>query len=471
MHLFDLLEKIVAAENGEVAIEVPEEKFNLLMLRILRAKAKVKNKPINFQATGPRGKRLLAVLTGVLREEEQRPPEGQVGGSGKPVKMPRPPRKWRRIGLIVAAVLGGLLLLGGLVYGAFYYLPKAEVILTLNPIPLVKEIPVGADTAASEVDAEKGLVPGTLQVVEESGTKSKPATGTATVGEKAKGTITVNSIGDETCIKGTKFKEDDSGLVFLTDAAFSIGNSETKDIEVTAEKIGSPYNLAVGKHFLKISGCTPGNSIEANNADPFTGGTSQQVTVAAAADQTKLLTDLKKELIEKAKETIHSEAGIDEVIVDAAIKTEVVEKTYSHVVGEQADNVSLELKIKLTAITYKGADIQELVSQSLATLVPSGFALFPGETQIEPLDPKLGKTKLTFQAKISAQVVPQIDQEKIKNDLAGRNPESALTYLGSLEDINAYELKLWPNLPSSLQRIPRSMGRITVTLITEEAGN
>ncbi|MDP1710347.1 MAG: hypothetical protein Q8L46_00170, partial [candidate division WWE3 bacterium] len=194
----------------------------------------------------------------------------------------------------------------------------------------------------------------------------------------------------------------------------------------------------------------------------------KEVTIVSAADQTKLLEELQKELIDKAKETIHSRSGIDEVIVDAAIKSEVLEKNYSHAVGEQAEQVSLTLKIKLTTITYKGADIQEFISQALSTLIPSGFTLFPGETEVEALDPKLQESKLSFTAKISAQVIPKIDEQKIKGDLAGRNPQSAQDYLGSLGDITSFELKLWPNLPTSLQRVPRNTGRITVTLVTEE---
>lgn len=468
MSLFELLEKIRATENGEVSLEIPEERFNLLMLRILQAKAKAENKSINFQATGPRGKRLLAALTGFLQEGESRQSEVAEGGPVRVAKSPASIRKWRRVAVIVSAVLGVFLLLGGVAYGTLYYLPKAEVVLTLNPIPLVKEIAVGADTAVTSVSAEAGLVPGVLRTVEESGTKSAPATGTATVGEKARGTITFNSTIANSCVQGTKVKEDSSGLVFVTDSGFTIGAIETKDISVTAERIGSNYNLTSGKHFSVTSGCSNNTAMEGNNPADFTGGSSQQVTVVAAADQDKLLTDLQKELVERAKETIKGQSGIDEVVVDDAIKTEVVEKNYSHSVGEQAENVSLDLKVRLTTITYRGSDIQSLVSQSLATLVPSGFTLFPGETRIEPLDPKLGTTKLTFRAKISAQVVPEIDQEKIKTDLVGRNTESALTYLGSLADVNAYELKLWPKLPGGLQRVPRSTKRITVTLVTEE---
>lgn len=464
-HLFDLLEKIVAAENGKVTLDIPEENFNLLMLRILQKKAKAENKAVNFQAAGPRGKRLLTALSGMLPEGEQHLPEGPAERLGKSVLIPRPPRKWRRIGLIAAAVFGGLFLLSGLAYGALYFLPKAEVILTLTPIPLVKEIPVVADTTAKSVDAETGTVPGTAQVVEETGTKSTPATGRAIVGEKAKGTVRfVNGTTNAVQINaGQRISEVDQGLIFLVDVAVTVpGVSSTTTAAVTAEKIGSVYNLSAGSTFSVVSG------VSATNDGAFTGGSSQEVTVASAVDQTRLLDELQAELVEKAKSTIQGRSGIDEVVVDAAIKSEVLEKNYSHAVGEQAGNVSLTLKVKLTSITYKGAHVQELVSQSLASLVPSGYVLFPGETEIEPLDPRLEDNRLRFQAKISAKVVPRIDQERIRADLAGRNPESALTYLDSLGGVSAYELKLWPNLPSGLQRIPRSTGRITVTLVTEE---
>ena len=97
-----------------------------------------------------------------------------------------------------------------------------------------------------------------------------------------------------------------------------------------------------------------------------------------------------------------------------------------------------------------------------------GYPLVPGETEIEPLAPAIKGAKLTFKAKVSAQVIPEIDEEKIKNDLAGRNTRSAQDYLNSLSDITVYELVLWPNLPESLQRIPKTIKRITITLVTGE---
>ncbi len=478
-HLFELMEKILAAEGDTVELEVPEENFNLLMLRVLQAKAGAGKKKVVFRATGDRGKRLLAALSGERQEEEQRLPEGRGKEPGKPVKAAQPPRRWRRVGLIALAVFAALLLLGGGAYGVFYYLPKAEVLLTLTPIPLVKEISVVADTAAKKVAVETGTLPGTAQVVEETGTKSTPATGTATVGDKAKGSvkfINCDPAASVTFTGGTRIQSVSNNLVYILDASVvevpaRVGsNCGEKTGAVTAEKIGPSYNLPEATNFEFLAGYSNTNYDAEAAAGAVTGGSSHEVTVAAASDQTKLLEELQQELVDKAKESIRSRSGIDEVVVDAAIKSEILEKTYSHALGEQADNVSLTLKIKLTTITYRGADIQELVSQSLASLVPAGFTLFPGETEIEPLSPVLEAEKLKFQAKISANVVPEIDEQKIKEDLAGRNPDSATAYLGSLGDVNAYELKLWPNLPSGLQRVPRNIGRITVTLVTEEVG-
>ena len=61
-HFFDLMEKILGAENGEVTLEIPEGNFNLLMLQALRDKGRRENKTIRFISTGPRSKRLIGSL-------------------------------------------------------------------------------------------------------------------------------------------------------------------------------------------------------------------------------------------------------------------------------------------------------------------------------------------------------------------------------------------------------------------------
>jgi hypothetical protein len=470
MSLFELLEKISAAEGDTVEIEVPEENFNLLMLRILQGKAKKRNKKLTFSSTGPHSERLITALDG---EEGQKPVKGKVKRRRLRISF----GNLRRFTKIPFLLLGILLFVGGGAYWVLYYLPRADVVLTLSPIPLVKEISVAADIAAEEVDVEEGIIPGTLHTVKESGEKTADATGTATVGEKASGTVTFINCVDtaKTFPAGTVVKVEGKDLSYTLNGDISdvppISGSTcgNKTGSITATSIGSQYNQGEGVEFdfIGISN-DPAYNVYVASGQSISGGTSEEVTIISAGDQADLLEEFKEELVEQGKASIASEGGIDEVIVGKAIKSEVVKKGFSHAVGEQTDKLKLTLEMKFTLITYEGSDMQDLISQAMGVLIPEGYTLFPGETNIEPLEPKLSKNKLSFQAKVSAKVVPEINVEDIKINLARRNPESAQEYLSSLGEVTAYELKLWPNLPSGLQRVPRNTDRITVTLVTEE---
>ncbi|NIT03793.1 hypothetical protein GTO10_02575 [Candidatus Saccharibacteria bacterium] len=468
-HLFDLLEKILAAEGDTVEVEIPEENFNFLMLRTLREKAKKEKKKMILKPTGEKSRNLITALT-----ENGEPETVQVKGVKKKRKINL--RFLKRHALVPLITFLVLLALGGGAYLAIYYLPKAEVILTLKPLPLVKEISITASTAAQEVNVEEGVIPGTSRTSEESGQKTADTTGSTTIGEKAKGPVTLINCSDTLASfsAGAQLKVAGKNLVYSLDSTVSdvparVGpDCGSKPGSVTASSFGPDYNQGENIYFDFVSGYS-NTDYDAYTASgqAITGGSSQQVKVVSSADQTTLLDELTRELTERGKESMASAGGVDEVVVEEAIKSEVVEKNFSHAVGGQTDKLTLNLKMKFTLITYEGSAMQEFLEQALAELVPEGFELFPGETTVNPLDPTLSADKLEFQAKVSALVVPKIDAEKIKSDLAGRNPDSAQEYLSSLGDIAGFELKLWPNLPSAIQRVPRGTKRITVTFRTE----
>jgi len=473
MSLFELFEQIVAAEGKEIELTLPEEGINLLTLEILKKEAGRRGKTLKLRSSGPRSKRLITLLEEGAEPEPIRIIRG--GRFGLP-KIHLDLAFIKRVGLIPLLLLGILLLLGGGGWWGLNYLPRAEVVLTLKPIPMVKEIAVSADTQATEIDAEKGLIPGTKLTIEEEGQKSTPATGTATVGEKAKGTVTFincNDTTDVTFTAGTQIKPVGKNLIYVIDSNVvgvpkRVGEiCGTKDGTVTAEKIGPSYNLADATNFDFVTNYS--NSIyDAGSATgAISGGESHEVTIVASADQAKVLDELKKELLDKGKTDLADQAGLDQVVIQEVIKQEVVEEKFAQAVGEQAEEVGLTLKMKFTVIVYKDEDLKGLVSQVLGGLVPENYELFPSEMEIETLEPKLGDKKLDFSAKIAAQVVPKLDLEGIKRELSARDVASAQEYLASLSNVSAYELRLWPNLPEDLRRIPRSTKRINVKLRTE----
>lgn len=464
--LFELLEKVVGAEGEEVEITLPEEKVNHLSLEIIKKEAERRGKKLKLRPSGPRGKRLIALLEEGVETEPVRIIRG--GRFGIP-RLHLELAALRRVSLIPFLLFGIFLLLGGGAYWGINYFPRAEVTLTLQPIPMVKDIPVLADTEATEINKDKGTIPGTKLTVEEEGQKSTPATGKATVGEKAKGTVTFTSTIGQHCSSGARLKDDAGVLIFVLDAPMDLVTLVPQDKTVTAEKIGSNYNLAAGKTFHFLDGCANISAVAGQNpTTAFTGGESHEVKIVSSADQAKVLDELKKELVEKGKTDLGGKVSLGQIVIQEAIKEEVVEQNFLQKVGEQADEVNLTLKMKFTTIAYKEEDLRELVSQVLGALVPENYELFPGEMGIETREPKLEEKTLSFAAKVTAQVIPKIDLEAIKKELSGRDVTSAQEYLASLSNVTAYELRLWPNLPKNLRRIPRSMERIRIKLQTEE---
>src|SRR3990172_12457344 len=198
MSLYEMMEKILGAEDG-AKVEVPEENFNLLMLKILKSKARKDNRQLSLVTSGPKGRTLVRQIG----EKEEDLPKGEKAALPIKIKRKFALPKLGKIGRIALFALAGLIVLGGITYWLLYYFPRAEINLSLRPIPLIKEIAVAADTSSEEVDGDKGVIPGKTRTAEESGEKSTAATGTATVGEKATGTVTLTSLEDQTCAQGT----------------------------------------------------------------------------------------------------------------------------------------------------------------------------------------------------------------------------------------------------------------------------
>jgi len=472
MPLFKQLEKIVGTEDREVEIELPEERINLLSLKILRRAAERRGKILKLKATGPRGKRLVAQLGGLPEGEE-----GDGSGLAMPVWRLRFKRfrpsfgAIKRVGLVSLLLFGISLFMGGGAYWVVSFLPRAEITLTLRPIPMTKEFSVTADPEAAVIDASAGVIPGVSEAVRVEGQKTVPATGTATVGEKATGTVRFISSNVTESVhisQGTRIVEMVTGqkLAFITVAAVDVPpGDEATTVGVIAEKIGAAYNLEGGKLFEVEGGKEKG--IAAKNDTAFSGGESHQVTVVSSADQAKVLEELKAELLAEGKGTLESQTESGWVVIQEAIKEEELERSFLQNIGDQADTVGLTLKLELTTVAYKEADLEDFVAEALVDLIPDGYEIYPGEMAIDVINPEFAGGVLNFSAKVAAQVIPQLDLATIKSDLAGRNIAGAQEYLASLSNVVAYELRLWPNLPEWLRKIPRSTGRIRIELRTE----
>ena len=313
-------------------------------------------------------------------------------------------------------------------YLATVYLPRATVTLSVLPKSMTLEDTVVIDPQATTIDTEKKIIPGKKLEKVVSGEKTVPATGRKKVGDPAKGAVTIynKTLSSQSLKKGTVIQA--KSLQFTLNEDISIASASEDllsktygkaDVGVTALVVGTEGNLPAKIQFTvkEYSGDVFGGS----NDQPFTGGTSKDVTVVSRADYDSLLKTLTADLIEKAKtELTQSVSGKDRMI-DQTVKTAVKEKQYVEEIDQEAKDLHGSLTVSVSASTYNEDDVKTLLSGFIQKDIPTGYLVNPGRTTVTIGSVTIGKDgKMTTKATITAEAIPVIEEASVKKMIAGK---------------------------------------------------
>lgn len=382
----------------------------------------------------------------------------------------------RRWPLAIVGALALLLLLGAYVVLA---LPKADVKVLVEQRPLEREATLTASTQVSKVDVDARKIPAVSMSATESGTSKTTATGIKAVGTNAKGTVTIfnKTVSNKSFPAGTKIATTSAGtgMQFSFDAAVTVPAATVTDtgitfgqapVSVTATAIGSEYNLGANTSFFIMG--TPDTDANAKNTSPFSGGSKRDVQVVAQADLDKLLSDLTQQLSDKAKTDLTAQGGANDQIIDKALKTTVISKTYDKHVGDEATDVSLNLSLGVVATVYNGQDLKDILSQTLAAAAPDGYEVSPDgqETSAELINVE-ANGDLTFLGRIRANLIPKFDKDELARNLSGKKPQAAESYLQAIPSVVSYQVNIWPNLPDFFKSFPRDPKRIHIQVTVQ----
>lgn len=344
---------------------------------------------------------------------------------------------------------------------AYLILSQASVKIFVEPKILEKDTQVTADPAAKKVDEDKKIIPGQIVETEVSGKESGQATGKKQVGDPAKGTAVIynKTYEAKTFTKGTTLTSS-TGLKFSLDSTVNVASQSAVEggitfgkatASVTALGVGADGNLPSDTEFT-VAGFVA-SQVSAKAEGNFSGGTSREVTVVTDADQKKLLASLAAGLRRQAQEKLQSSLK-DKKILEEALSEEIIKKSYSKNINDQAAEFSLNLTIKFKGTAYLEQDLKLIVSKILGEL-PADFELNLAETETQADVSKLEKDgKLIFLARFRAKLIPKLDQDKIRKSLRGQTPQKAAEILRSYENVLGSEIKITPSLLSPLARLP-----------------
>ncbi len=496
--IVDAVRKIRSCSSLEVTLNIAKNSVlfeNSLNLKIIKKEAEKSGKTVEFETEDEIGKNLIEMLDpeeGAKLDQET----GFISSSENiESKIPLKPKfKLPNLGISklnfrVGYIFIGIFLLALLFYYLFFLLPKADVSLVVNSQPLVKSVTVKLSSQAMTYDTKQRLLPGRTLEATTSATSIIDTTGEKLVGQTAKGEITVYNKTDE----DKKFKKgavisqitNKTSLKFTLDEDVTVPKKTVtqpadpllapiteygkKKVPVTAQDIGSKYNLGDGENF-KIDN-NDVDSFIAENENDFKGGSSKTVKAVAKEDKDKLSLQVLESGKVAALSLLKSKLKGDQKLVESTVVYSKLSETFDKNVGDESDKLSVTGQVQALGLYYSGKELSALLDELLTEFVPKDYEISKKDSNIdvEVLNVPVGAVilEVSLQVKIKAYIVPVINESEVARNLKGKKISQARSYLSGIKNIKSYELGLWPKFTTILGIMPSRTDRIQVKVQRE----
>ncbi len=476
--------------NGALLLE------NRLNLEFLQESLEKLGKSVSFSTDSANGMEMLSslsgeavseldsgVLGGELKEESGQNSVGAVAKITSALasfKFPKISLPSPKLGIL--PIIIGLLLLGGVVFGATRFInsQKAYVKLVVKSEPLARSITVLVDAdLPKETDAKLKAFKGKQVSKSFSEEITKDSTGEKIEGEKASGEVLIynRTESDIKLKKGTVLEFD--GFAFKLDEEVTVPAVSYEDPEdpasvmvpgeksakVVASDIGPDHNIEKGET-LEFSDYKKTELVAKSSVD-FKGGSSDTIKVVSQEDIDSALVEVKNALVQKTSENLADSVGSGYIYIDGSSSVAYANPEIGAKSGDEAPSVTVRQTANATGLSYSEKVLEKLILQLLEEFVPESFE--PSGDKIEIKAASLGNsdetvvtsTKADLQVTAKTTVIPSIDIEDLKSKLAGKSITEASRILGGIRTLNTYEFKLQPNLPFS-QKVPQDLDRIII---------
>ena len=379
-----------------------------------------------------------------------------------------------KIGGKKTMVIGGVSLIILIVAGfiSWWFLPKAVVTIYVSPKKLEEKMIIFIDPDVSSSNFAKGVLPGNTIETSVSGERTTPTSGTKTIGEKAKGSVTIQNGTAQslTLPVGTFIYSTNDSKFALADeasvsAALSPSSPGTDTVDVVAVGIGAEYNLAKDESFSV--GNYPKAEVDAVAISDFSGGSSRQISAVSEEDLEDLEKDLTDELLEEAKTELAQKASGDQYFIEESVEADPDEINFSDKVGDEADNLKLSLSLDISGLVVESLALTDFAKEVLKDKIPSGYVL--REDQIDMRFELENEDDGVYELVVYMEVnlLPEMKPDDISEKITGKSIILAKDYLTSITGFTRAEINLNPPLPGWLGTLPHVVKNIVVELAAE----
>lgn len=385
-------------------------------------------------------------------------------------------RKKRRIAIAPLLVLGlVVLLLAGVAYGAYVFLPTASI--TLRPLAMRVQTPefvVTADPNVAVVDTAAGVIPAQTVSVPVHVEGTFPATGIDAHDIRAGGTVTFtseNTVNAVSIPKNTTVSTTD-GIDFVTlddvvvpKASFSTGPT-TADADIRAVKGGTTGNVAAGA-ITVVPPALSQQVISVSNSAPTTGGKHVEDQVVSQQDYDAALSSLSGQLQAALQAALANPSSVPRGLVAFASTAELTagqpDQAATDVVGVVEPTFTLALDATANVTAVNESQIDQVAAARVASALQSGQQLVgSGVNAVHDAGTVVGDT-VVYSVQASGMGYTSPDPQFVISSIKGKSLADAKAALAPL---GAADISVWPDF---VDRLPDQTARISITIVPPSA--
>lgn len=394
----------------------------------------------------------------------------------QPEAKERPPFRFFTAKRVIAFLVFLVLVGGG--FTLYFILPKAQIIINPKKEDIQFEAEIIADKNIDSVDLVNNKIPAQVFQLETEDSRKFPTTGEKDVEEKAKGTITVYnqySSSEQTLVKTTRFRAEDGKIFRLTDTMVIPGatieegkiNPSSKEVTVEADEPGEAYNIGPSKFTIPgFEGTAKYTAFYGISTEPMAGGAKGKMRVATKQDVDGATEIVSLELKNKVKEEFNKKIPTELKMLENSQVLEVLESDSTLEADEPGKEFTITVKVRAWGLAFKEDDVLSLIKENIKNKISENKFLISSTLKVNYKNTKVDSSqgKANFTGQVSAKTAWKLDEQKIRNDLAGKNEVEMRRYLSSLTEIETAKVIFWPFWVKS---IPKNKNKIKIIIKPE----
>lgn len=357
--------------------------------------------------------------------------------------------------LLVIAALGA----------AFWVLaPSATVTLTPATDQIGVIVSITADPELTDIDVENTRMPATVVSLEATSHVTIESSGSEDAGATlAQGRARLTNLTGGPIIvpAGTILATGDTFPIrfeTLAEVILPAGKAAASDVDIRAleEHAGTQGNVSPGA-ITRVEGDLA-SELAVTNPNGTSGGTFQERKLVTEDDHSRLLVLGRQQVLQRARDLLLHQYSETQFLVPGSI-TIIEERpawtTYSAVVGENVESVSLDLRARVQAVIVDEGLARQVAYASLRPRIRPGLQVAPGALTftrgaIQEIEPN---GRVTFLMDVRGSSTVAIDADAVRERIAGTSVAEARRRLER-------ELVLEPNFPPQIDVWPGVFGRM-----------